>query len=79
MAARHESDPASVGPEWQEFFQSLKDPKADVLKNAEGPSWQKPNWPLRPDGDLVARSTANGPRPKGKSAKKFPPKPKPRR
>ena len=54
MASRHESDPASVGAEWQEFFQSLKDPKADVLKNAEGPSWQKPNWPLRPDGDLVA-------------------------
>src|SRR5471030_881812 len=54
MAARHESDPASVGAEWQEFFQSLKDPKADVLKNAEGPSWQKPNWPLLPQGDLVS-------------------------
>ncbi|MFZ0846769.1 MAG: 2-oxoglutarate dehydrogenase E1 component [Pseudolabrys sp.] len=54
MAARHESDPASVSAEWQEFFQGLNDPKADVLKNAEGPSWQKPNWPLRPNGDLVA-------------------------
>ena len=54
MAARHESDPASVSAEWQEFFLGLNDPKADVLKNAEGPSWQKPNWPLRPNGDLVA-------------------------
>jgi 2-oxoglutarate dehydrogenase E1 component len=54
LAARHESDPASVGSEWQEFFQSLKDPKADVLKNAEGPSWKKPNWPQRPEGDLVS-------------------------
>jgi 2-oxoglutarate dehydrogenase E1 component len=54
MAARHESDPASVSAEWQEFFQSLNDPKADVLKNAEGPSWQKADWPVRPNGDLVA-------------------------
>jgi 2-oxoglutarate dehydrogenase E1 component len=54
MAVRHESDPASVGAEWQEFFQSLKDPKADVRKNAEGPSWKKPNWPPRAGGDLVA-------------------------
>jgi len=54
LYARHESDPASVSAEWQEVFQSLKDTKADVLKNAEGPSWQKPNWPLRAGGDLVA-------------------------
>ena len=54
MAARHESDPASVGAEWQEFFQSLKDTKADVLKNAKGASWKKPNWPPREGGDLVA-------------------------
>ena len=35
-------------------FQSLKDEKADVVKNAQGASWQRPNWPVRPNGDLVA-------------------------
>ena len=54
LYAKYEADPAAVDAEWRDFFQSLKDPKADVLKNAEGPSWQKPNWPLRPDGDLVS-------------------------
>src|SRR5450432_4476537 len=54
LYAKFEADPAAVDGEWRDFFESLKDPKADVLKNAEGPSWQKPNWPLRPDGDLVA-------------------------
>src|SRR5450432_3009642 len=54
LYAKYEADPAAVDSEWRDFFQRLKDPKADVLKNAEGPSWQKPNWPLRPDGDLVS-------------------------
>jgi len=35
--ARYEKDPASVDPEWQEFFRSLKDQPGDILKNAEGP------------------------------------------
>ncbi len=34
--ARFEKDPASLDPEWQEFFRSLKDIPADVRKNAEG-------------------------------------------
>src|SRR5215470_1967507 len=42
--ARYEQDPASVDPEWQEFFKSLKDAPADVRKNAEGPSWGRGNW-----------------------------------
>jgi 2-oxoglutarate dehydrogenase E1 component len=54
LYARYEADPTAVDAEWRDFFQSLKDPKADVLKNAEGPSWQRPNWPLLPDGDLVS-------------------------
>ena len=51
--ARYEKDPASVDAEWQEFFKSLKDPSADVQKNAEGPSWEKTNWPVTPADDLT--------------------------
>ncbi|MGH6725904.1 MAG: 2-oxoglutarate dehydrogenase E1 component [Pseudolabrys sp.] len=54
LYAKYEADPAAVDTEWREFFQALKDAPADVAKSAQGASWKKPNWPLRPDGDLVA-------------------------
>ena len=54
LYAKYESDPAAVDAEWREFFTSLKDEASDVVKSARGASWKNPNWPLRPDGDLVA-------------------------
>ena len=54
LYARYEADPKSVDAEWQAFFQSLKDDAGDVAKNAEGPSWGRPDWPVLPRGDLVA-------------------------
>src|SRR6202521_285570 len=57
--ARYEKDPASVDTEWQEFFKSLKDPPADVRKNAEGPSWARDNWPLAPRDDLTSALDGN--------------------
>jgi 2-oxoglutarate dehydrogenase E1 component len=57
--ARYEKDPASVDAEWQEFFKSLKDPPADVRKNAEGPSWGRDNWPLTPRDDLTSALDGN--------------------
>ncbi|SHK75259.1 2-oxoglutarate dehydrogenase E1 component [Bradyrhizobium lablabi] len=59
--ARYEQDPASVDPEWQEFFKSLKDPPADVRKNAEGPSWGRDNWPLAPRDELTSALDGNWP------------------
>ncbi|MCO5132180.1 MAG: 2-oxoglutarate dehydrogenase E1 component [Xanthobacteraceae bacterium] len=57
--ARYEQDPGSVDPEWREFFGSLKDKPADVLKNAEGPSWARQNWPLSPRDDLTSALDGN--------------------
>jgi 2-oxoglutarate dehydrogenase E1 component len=54
LYGRYEKDPAAVDIEWRDFFQGLKDEAADVAKGARGASWKKPNWPLRPDGELVA-------------------------
>ena len=54
LYAKYEKDPAAIDAEWRAFFQSLKDEKSDVLKSAQAPSWKKPNWPPRPNGDLVA-------------------------
>ncbi|HEX8809586.1 MAG TPA: thiamine pyrophosphate-dependent enzyme, partial [Xanthobacteraceae bacterium] len=51
LYARYEADPKALDAAWQSFFQSLKDDRADVERNAQGPSWQRPDWPpLAPDG-----------------------------
>ncbi len=54
LYARYEKDPAALDAEWRDFFQALKDLPADVEKSARGASWTRPNWPVRPNGDLVA-------------------------
>ena len=59
LYARYEQNPASVDTEWQEFFKSLKDAPADVLKNAEGPSWGRDNWPLTPRDELTSALDGN--------------------
>src|SRR5580693_4027976 len=59
LYARYEADPQAVDAEWQSFFRSLKDNAADVAKNAQGPSWGRPDWPPLPGGDLVAALDGN--------------------
>ncbi|MBS0527831.1 MAG: 2-oxoglutarate dehydrogenase E1 component, partial [Proteobacteria bacterium] len=59
LYARYEKNPGSVDAEWQEFFKSLKDSPEDVQKNAEGPSWEKANWPLAPQDDLTSALDGN--------------------
>src|SRR6204780_3203644 len=54
LYARYEADPKAVDAEWQAFFQSLKDDARDVEKNASGPSWQRPDWPVPERSDLIA-------------------------
>jgi 2-oxoglutarate dehydrogenase E1 component len=54
LQAKFERDPNSVDAEWQAFFAGLNDDKAAVAKAAQGASWTQPNWPPRPNGDLVA-------------------------
>lgn len=58
LQARYEVDPQSVDAEWQAFFQSLKDDRSDVARNAEGPSWQPPRL-IRADGELLAALTGD--------------------
>jgi 2-oxoglutarate dehydrogenase E1 component len=59
LYARYEKDPSAVDAEWRDFFQSLKDDRAAVAKSAEGASWKTPNWPVRPNDDLVAALDGN--------------------
>ncbi|MGX9573629.1 2-oxoglutarate dehydrogenase E1 component [Mesorhizobium sp. f-mel] len=59
LYAAYEDDPASVDPEWQDFFAALKDDAGDVRKNAKGASWAKPSWPLQANGELVSALDGN--------------------
>src|SRR5947209_2006653 len=59
LHAAYEQDPRSVDAEWQEFFARLNDSAADVEKNARGPSWAKPNWPIEANGELVSALDGN--------------------
>ncbi|WP_244493369.1 2-oxoglutarate dehydrogenase E1 subunit family protein, partial [Aureimonas sp. N4] len=59
LAAAYERDPASVSEEWRSFFGAMADDKATVVKNAEGPSWQRANWPIAANGELVSALDGN--------------------
>ena len=59
LYARFEKDPNSVDAQWQEFFGALKDDPAAVEKSAKGASWQKPNWPVHANGELVSALDGN--------------------
>ena len=59
LYARYLANPNAVDAEWQAFFRSLKDGQAEVAKAANGPSWRRPNWPQRSQGELVAALTGD--------------------
>ncbi|MBB4041223.1 2-oxoglutarate dehydrogenase E1 component [Microvirga flocculans] len=59
LQARYEKDPNSVDAEWQAFFGALKDDKQAVEKAATGPSWEKPNWPIAANGELISALDGN--------------------
>ena len=59
LYARFEKDPASVDAEWREFFSSLGDDAEDIIDNARGASWKKPNWPIPANGELVSALDGN--------------------
>ena len=59
LHARYEDDPTSVPDEWQAFFKALAENPADVKKAAAGASWQRKNWPIAAQGDLVSALDGN--------------------
>ncbi|MFQ5625368.1 MAG: 2-oxoglutarate dehydrogenase E1 component [Methyloligellaceae bacterium] len=54
LYAQYQNNPQSVDAGWQAFFRDLKDNSDDVLREAEGPSWKRPGWPVAANGELVA-------------------------
>lgn len=54
LYAQYQRDPGSVDQGWQQFFLSLHDEKAQVVKSAEGASWQRQDWPIVENGEFVS-------------------------
>ena len=54
LYAAWQDDPSSVGEEWRDFFSQFKDDAKSVRDNARGASWEKPNWPPKPNGELIS-------------------------
>ena len=54
-------NPANVSADWQAYFSGLKDQKQDVIREAQGASWQKPHWPSHANGELVSAFDGNWP------------------
>jgi 2-oxoglutarate dehydrogenase E1 component len=54
LQARYDADPGSVDASWRTFFEALRDDRATVTSNARGASWEKPNWPVQANGELVS-------------------------
>ncbi|MDA7946556.1 MAG: 2-oxoglutarate dehydrogenase E1 component [Hyphomicrobiaceae bacterium] len=54
LYANYQNNPGTVDEEWQAFFRDLKDAPDDVLREAEGPSWKREDWPVAANGELVS-------------------------
>ena len=54
-------DPAAVDQAWDEFFRGLGDAQEDALREAEGPSWSRADWPPMPHDDTTAALTGEWP------------------
>ncbi len=59
LYSRYLANPAAVDADWQAFFQSLKDGRAEAASAVSGPSWRPRNWPTRPQDDWVAALTGD--------------------
>jgi 2-oxoglutarate dehydrogenase E1 component len=59
LYARYLSDRASIDPSWATFFDGLSDTHEDAKANAEGPSWQRSDWPQAANGELVSALDGN--------------------
>ncbi|RJE81369.1 2-oxoglutarate dehydrogenase E1 component [Paracoccus sp. JM45] len=54
-------DPAAVDQAWDAFFRDLGDAEADAVREAEGASWKRTDWPPVPQDDTTAALTGEWP------------------
>jgi len=54
LHAQYQNDPNSVDVGWQAFFGELKEDGANVIAEARGAPWRRPDWPIPANGELVS-------------------------
>ena len=54
-------DPAAVDQAWDSFFRGLGDAEADAVREAQGASWKRADWPPVPNDDYTAALTGEWP------------------
>ncbi|SDG19948.1 2-oxoglutarate dehydrogenase E1 component [Pelagibacterium luteolum] len=59
LYAKYKANPKSVDASWAEFFDNLSDSAEQVQLNADGPSWQRRDWPRSSNGELVSALDGN--------------------
>ena len=51
--------PNSIDATWASYFGKLEDTTEQVEQNADGPSWQRSDWPQAANGELVSALDGN--------------------
>ena len=59
LYARYQQSPEHLDGGWRDFFSTLKDPGETVIAEARGPKWQRSDWPIHANGEMVAAFDAN--------------------
>ncbi|MCK5909715.1 MAG: 2-oxoglutarate dehydrogenase E1 component, partial [Caulobacter sp.] len=54
-------DPSAVDHAWDAFFRDLGDNNGDAVREAEGASWKRADWPPMPQDDTTAALTGEWP------------------
>ena len=54
LYAEYEKNPAGLDSDWQGFFSELKDEPGSARREAEGATWGRTDWPVEPNGELIA-------------------------
>jgi len=57
MQAKYMADPNSVDASWRTYFGALGEDANSAIKNADGPSWERGDWPQEPKGDITEALT----------------------
>ncbi|MES1991465.1 MAG: 2-oxoglutarate dehydrogenase E1 component [Pseudomonadota bacterium] len=63
LYARYSENPSSVDAEWQTFFGSLGDSQETIRAEVKGASWERTDWPVHANGELVSALDGNWPEP----------------
>ncbi|MBI2718002.1 MAG: 2-oxoglutarate dehydrogenase E1 component [Rhizobiales bacterium] len=77
LYGKYLENPAAVDQHWRQFFAGLEDNAAEAKRQVQGPSWQRPDWPVPASGELVSALDGNWPvapaKPDGKAKGEAPP------